>query len=190
MADPLATYHIRSRGWWTRTHDFSDAEGQPLGRLIVRRNGWGLVVSGEYQPEKGEVLRIRRDPGLLRGQFSLWTEGGEWLGSSLRWALVRRQIDLWTGGKPYRLVPLHGFRRGWRIVAAKTGSSATLDMRPGLLSWLTTRDRTEARKLRKIDFELIVFAHFLGMLTRNESFWPTSLDPEAVSSEAAAPARA
>ena len=84
MADPLATYHIRSRGWWTRTHDFTDAEGQPLGRLTVRRNSWGLVVSGEYRPEKGEILRIRRDPGLLRAQFSLWTEGGEWLGSSLR----------------------------------------------------------------------------------------------------------
>jgi len=190
MADPVATYQIRSKGWWTPVHEVLDGEGALLGRLTVKRNRWGMIVGGEYRPEKGEVLAIRRDPGLLRGQFSMWTESGEWLGSSLRWAWVRRQIDMWTGSKPYRVVPIHGFQRGWRVVAAKTGASATLQIRPGLLGLLWTRDRTEVQQLRKMDFELLLFAHFLGSLSRMSSWWPTALDAEQRRDNKAAPAGA
>lgn len=187
MSETLATWRIRKRGFWRPVHEVRDESGTLLGCLRVERNGWGLIVRGEYVPEKGERLIMRRDPGLLRAQFSLWTEGGEWLGSSLRWSLFRRQIDLWTGSRPYRLVPVQGFRRGWRIVAARTGASAILCTRPGLLGLLWPRSLTTIEQVRKIDFELLLFAQFLGSLTTLESFWPTALDAEQGQDSAPAP---
>lgn len=181
MPEPVRTLRIKKKGLWHRTHLVNDGEGELLGRLSVRRNKWGLVVSGEYRPEKGEVLRIRRDPGLLRGQFSLWSEDGEWLGSSLRWAFFRRQIDMLTGSKPYRIVPARGFSRGWRVIATKTGEAVSI--RLGLGS-------TEIQQLRKINFELVLFAHFLGSLTPWECFWPTAMDAEERGSGIAKPVRA
>jgi hypothetical protein len=126
-----------------------------------------MVVGGEFRPEQGEVLTFRRDPGLLRGQFSVWTDGQEWLGSSLRWSVTRRQIDVWTGGKPYRIVPARGFRRGWRVVATKTGEVASIAL--GLRG-------ARLELFRKMDFELLLFCYFLGTLNPNESIWPTALD--------------
>ncbi|MFO1009700.1 MAG: hypothetical protein U1F29_06500 [Planctomycetota bacterium] len=163
MAEPIATYRTEVSGLWTRRHTvWKDQE--KLGVLTVERRG--LVVSvATWRPEKGEVLTFRRDPGILRSQFSLWTEGHEWLGSSLRWSFLRREISLSTGNKPHRVLPLPTFRRGWRLVAPKTGE--LLRLLPGLLG---RSARIEV--YRKVDFELLLFAYFLGSMLWTESFWP------------------
>ena len=170
MADSaIKTLRTKVSGFWNPRHRILDAEGNELGVLKVQRNRYGLIVSGEYRPERGEVLTIRRDPGLLRAQFSIWTDGKEWLGSSLRWHVGRRQIDLWTGGKPYRVVPTLGFGRGWRMVAVKTGEAASF--KAGLIS------RNSVIEIhRKLDFELVLFAYFLGQMSLLESIPPTTLD--------------
>lgn len=169
MSDLKTSYTVRSSGLWSPRHAILDEEGNRLGTLSARRNRYGMIVSGEYRPEKGEVLFLRRDPGLLRAQFSLWTEGGEWLGSSLRWNVARRQIDMWTGSKPYRVVPSSGPGFGWRMVAARTGASARVRSGP-----LGRSHKIEV--YRKTDFELVLFAFFLGSLSHWESFFPTALD--------------
>ncbi|MEZ5974749.1 MAG: hypothetical protein R3E96_07865 [Planctomycetota bacterium] len=61
-------------------HTIQDSEGRTLGVLTVTRNWRGMVIAGEYSPEKGEKLLLRREPGLQRAQFSLWTGDREWLG--------------------------------------------------------------------------------------------------------------
>lgn len=169
MPQALRTFRTRVRGLWSPRHEILDDEGQPLGTLAVRRNRWGMVVGGEYRPEQGEVLFFERNPGLLRGQFSLWTDHREWLGSSLRPHPARRQIDVWTGGKPYRVVPRTGLRRGWRVVATKTGEVA--EIQAGLLS-----RNSKIVLQRKMDFELLLFCYFLGSMVLTESILPTSLD--------------
>jgi hypothetical protein len=164
MPELLATYRTTIRGLWTARHTvFRD--GERLGVLTVERRGPGLIARGTWRPEKGEVLHFRRDPGVLRSQFSLWTEGNEWLGSSLRWSFLAREISLSTGSKPYRLLPLPAFRRGWRMVAPKTGELARI--LPGALG---RSSRIEV--YRKVDFELLLFAYFLGSQVYAESFWP------------------
>ena len=67
---PTATYGVRISGFWNSTHRLETPEG-PLGVLKIERNGWGMVVGGRYSPTKGEVLVMRRDPGLLRSQYSM-----------------------------------------------------------------------------------------------------------------------
>ena len=52
------------------------------------RLGDAILHELETHPEYTLVIR---DPGLLRSQFSVWTEGREWLGSSLRWGWTRRR---------------------------------------------------------------------------------------------------
>jgi len=169
MAEPLRTLLTKVRGLWNPVHTIAEADGSPVGILKVRRNRWGLVVGADYRPEEGEVLEFRRDPGILRAQFSLWTEDGEWLGSSLRWHVGRRQIDLWTGSKPFRVVPRTGLGRGWRVIASRTGEVATI--RLGLLGRAARIDLQ-----RKMDPELLLFCYFLGSLTSKESFFPSWLD--------------
>jgi hypothetical protein len=164
MADPTATYQVQISGLWSSTHRLSTAEG-PLGVLTMERNGWGMVVAGRFSPVKGEVLVIRRDPGLLRSQFSLWTEGKEWLGSSLRWHVVRREIVLHTGSRPLRILPLTGFRCGWTLQAPKTGEMARIHGRP-----LGRKATIEV--YRKVELELVVFSYFLAVQLMPESFWP------------------
>jgi hypothetical protein len=164
MPEVIATYRTRVSGLWNARHAISSAEG-PLGVLAVERNGKGLIVRATYRPEKGEVLQFRRDPGLLRSQFSLWTEGREWLGSSLRWSFVRREIAMATGNKPYRLVPLPGLRRGWSMYAPKTGEMARITP----LLW-PRGSRIDV--YRRVDFELLLFAYFLASQLYLESLWP------------------
>ena len=168
MSDSIQTFRTEVRGLVAPRHVILDGQGERLGSLHVRRNRLGMVVHADYRPVQGEVLHLRRDPGLLRAQFSLWTESREWLGSSLRWSTFRRQIDVWTGGKPYRMVPTPGFGRGWRVLASKTGEVARIEA--GVLS----RDTTLSVH-RKLDFELLVFCYFLGSLVLREAFFPTSL---------------
>jgi len=164
MPQAIATYTIRVSGFSNTRHEILGDAGR-LGVLSIERNKKGVIVAGRYVPEKGEVLSLRRDPGLLRSQFSLWTEGREWLGSSLRWSFVGREIALSTGTKPYRLLPLPGFRAGWRMVAPKTGEMARI-----ATSILRRGSRIEV--YRRVDFELVLFAYFLAWQLRIESLWP------------------
>jgi len=169
MADPATptVYRVTRRGLPAREFEIAGDEGA-LGVLTLER-GRGMVVGGRWSPEKGEVLSMRRDPGLLRSQFSLWTEAREWLGSSLRADFVRREIRLHTGSRPLRMLPLTGFRAGWVLQAPKTGDMARIHL--GLLGG---GDRIEV--LRKLDPELLIFAYFLGLQLRMESLWPGPLD--------------
>lgn len=168
MAEVVANYEVRVSGLWHTRATISGPEGK-LGVLEFQRGAWGLVVWGKYVPEKGEVLHMRRDPGILRSQFSLWTEGREWLGAALRSSFLGREIAIPTGNKPYRLVPLPRFGRGWRLMAPKTGEM--LRFSPTLLG-----RRTRIAVLRRIDFELVVFAYFLGSQIYRESWWPGRLE--------------
>jgi hypothetical protein len=171
MPEAIATYTTRVSGLWNTRHEILGGEGR-LGVLSIERNGKGLIVRGRYTPEKGEVIALRRDPGIVRSQFSLWTEGREWLGSSLRWSFVGREIVLSTGTKPYRLLPLPGFRPGWRMVAPKTGEMARIA--PSLF-----RRSCRIEVFRRIDFELVLFAYFLGWQLYLESLWPgREVEPE------------
>src|SRR5204862_7621837 len=92
MPAPIATYRTKKSGLFSPRHVILDAEGKELGVLTVSRNKRGTIVGARYQPAQGEVLAIRRDPGILRSQFSCWTEGREWIGSSLRWSFFAREI--------------------------------------------------------------------------------------------------
>lgn len=161
---PTTTYQVRWSGLWSQLHQISGPEG-PLGSLQTRRHPSGMVVGGRYSPQKGEVLIFRRDPGVLRSQFSLWTEGNEWLGSSLRRNFLKRDIEIWTGTKPYRVLPLEGFRRGWRLLAPKTGEMAQIQA-----PLCGRRARIEVS--RRIEFELLLFTWFLGAQILCESVWP------------------
>jgi hypothetical protein len=177
MAEAIATYDVEVSGLWRTVHRLRNAEGE-VGVLEISRGRGGLIVAGRYSPVKGEVLQIRRDPGLLRSQFSIWTDGQEWLGSSLRWSFVRREIVLHTGSRPLRILPQPGFRMGWTLQAPRTGEMARI--RPGLLS---RRSRIEV--FRKVEFELLLFTYFLGWQIRLESFWPGPLIDEEPSTVAA-----
>lgn len=177
MPEVIAAYRTEVSGFWTPRHTFwRDAE--KLGVLAMERRGLGPITSGVWRPEKGEVLHFRRDPGILRSQFSLWTEGHEWLGSSLRWSFLRRDISISTGNKPHRLLPLPTFGRGWRLVAPKTGELARI--RPSL----GRGARIEV--YRKVDLELLLFAYFLGAQLGLESLWPAHA-PEDTGLDATAP---
>lgn len=171
MADPATpiVYRAARHGFPAREHHLAGDEG-PLGVLALER-GRGMIVGGRWSPEKGEVLTMRRDPGLLRSQFSLWTDGHEWLGSSLRGHFLQREVRLHTGSRPLRLLPLTGFRAGWVLQAPKTGDMAHIHL--GLLGGA---DRIVIS--RKVDLELLIFAYFLGLQLRLESLWPGPVEAE------------
>ncbi|MEM9802718.1 MAG: hypothetical protein AAGA20_20500 [Planctomycetota bacterium] len=169
MAAPQKTFRTKVSGLLRPRHTFTDEDGKEIGVLVVERNWLGMIVGGEWKPTKGETLAIKRDPGLLRAQFACWTEGREWLGSTIRPGVMRRTIEMWTGGKPLRLVPRLELGRGWRIVGAKSGLVAQFD------HGIASRDAT-IRTFRKIDPELLVFAYFVGGLALWESALPTSLE--------------
>ncbi|MEM9382957.1 MAG: hypothetical protein AAGB93_23615 [Planctomycetota bacterium] len=180
MPAPKKTYRTRVSGFLRPRHVVTDEDGKEVGVLQVHRNRVGLIVRAVWTPSKGEVLEIKRDPGLLRAQFACWTEGREWLGSTIRPGFTRRTIEMWTGGKPLRLVPRLALGRGWRIVGAKSGLVAELEHS------LLGRDATLST-YRKIDLELLVFAYFVGSIALWESALPTSL--EAVDRGSTATAR-
>jgi hypothetical protein len=167
MAERIATYHTRAHGFPRSAHEIDGPDGR-LGVLHVERNGAGMIVRARFVPEKGERLAIRREPGILRSQYSLWTEGREWLGSSLRPGFVRREIALSTGAKSYRLLPTASFGRGWRVLAPKTGEMARI-LPDGL-------GRSRIEVYRRMDAELLLFAFFLSVQVRGESWWPARAD--------------
>lgn len=169
MVDTLKTYSTRVSGFLRPRHTVLDGDGKELGVLEVQRNRLGIIVSALWKPAKGEILELRRDPGLLRAQFACWTEAREWLGSSIRPGVAKRTIEMWTGGKPLRLVPRVEFGRGWRIVGAKSGVVAKIAH--GLFG-----RSAKIETYRKIDFELLLFAYFIGGLALWESALPTSVE--------------
>ncbi|MDP6538405.1 MAG: hypothetical protein QF903_06415 [Planctomycetota bacterium] len=178
--DHTATYEVRIRGLFRRRHVVCGPDGE-LGVVRLRRNRWGMVAGGSYRPTEGEVLLFRRDPGILRSQFSLWTEGREWLGASLRWSFAAREISISTGGRPFRVVPMPGLRRGWRLVAPKTGEVARIHAP-------LFRRRITIEVGRRLDFELLLFAYFLAAQIMRESVWPGP-QPEGSPSALAATGR-
>lgn len=179
MSEPIATYRTRPEGLLARSHAIHDAQGR-IGTIATERNRWGLTVRATWRPEKGEVLTFRRDPGLLRSQFSVWTDGREWLGSSLRKSFVAREIALSTPNKSLRMLPVPGFRRGWRVHAPKTGEMARIT--PDGLGMASTIE-----VYRRVDLELVLFAYFVGSLVYCESFWP---GPELVDDLESLPSQA
>jgi hypothetical protein len=171
MATQTKSYETEVSGLWNTRHLIRSPDGE-LGTLSVSRNGAGMVRAGRFVPEEGEVLEFRRDPGILRSQFSLWTEAREWLGSSLRWSFVQREINLSTGSLALRLVPMPGFRRGWRLLAPRTGEMARIETH-------AFRRGCSIHVFRRMDFEVLLFAYFLGSQILSESLWP---GPEAEAS--------
>ena len=161
MSDPTATYTFHAKGLWKPCLRISDSDGE-LGTLTLRRNRWGMVTGAAWRPLKGEKIDIRRDPGILRSQFSLWSEGREWLGASLRWSFIGRIIDLSTGTKAMRLVPLAEFSAGWTLHAPKTGRMAKIHL----------GSSPKVDVYRRVNFEVVLFALFLSYLSRIESYWP------------------
>jgi len=180
QAETTETLDVAISGLWNSVHRFS-AAGQPRGVLTLERGRWGHVRRGRYVPVKGEVLQVRRDPGLLRSQFSLWTDRQECLGSSLRWNWLRREIVLHTGSKPLRIQPLPGFSFGWSLAAPRTGEMARVHARP-----LARRAKIEV--FRRVDPELVVFTYFLASQLLVESLWPGPADPAARQASAVKPA--
>ena len=161
---PKNVYTTRVSGLWNSRHEVHD-ENERLGVLEVRRNAFGLVTGGVYTPEKGAVFTISRDPGLRRAQFSMWTEGREWLGSSERRGFLSRVLVLHTGGKPFHLVPLQGFVKGWGLHAPRTGEAARITAGVSGRS-----SRLEVYK--RLEFPLLLFAYFLGAQVYREAVWP------------------
>jgi hypothetical protein len=164
VTEPAHRYDVEISGWLTPTHRITGRDGE-VGVLEVARGRFGIVSGARFVPRSGEVLTIRRDPGLLRSQYSVWTEGREWLGSSLRWHFLRREIVLHTGSRPLRMLPLRGFRSGWSLLAPRTGELARVLARP-----LSRRARIEV--YGKVDLELLFFAYFIGSQVLVESLWP------------------
>lgn len=178
-----SVYRIKTSGLWNTRHEFSlegENGAEKIGVLTTKR-GKLMVVEGEYRPEKGEVLIFRRDPGLSRSQFSLWTDGREWLGSSLRWSTIDRRVDLFTGNKPLRLLPIQGLGCGWSLYAPKSGQVAKISASPYLGRSATIE------VYRRLDFPLLMFAYFLGCQIYPESILP---GPEPAKVKAAAAATA
>lgn len=167
MVERIATYRARARGLLRSAHEIDGPDGR-LGVLHIERNGAGLIVRGRFVPVKGELLTIRREPGILRGQYSLWTDGREWLGSSLRSGFVQREIALSTGSKSFRLLPTASFGRGWRMLAPKTGEMARI-LPEGL-------GRSRIEVYRRVDTEILLFAYFLSAQVSCESWWPARAD--------------
>lgn len=165
MVETVASYEVRVSGLWTRTHTLSK-DGEVIGTLRMERGSvraLGMVVSGVFTPKRGEQLIMRRDPGLLRSQYSLWTDGREWLGSALRWSFFGRQVVLHTGSKPLRMLPTEKPGFGWTLQAPRTGEMARILGAP-----FSRRRRIEVT--RKVDFELVVFSYFLAVQILGESW--------------------
>lgn len=176
-------YLAQVSGFWNTRHKISRVEegGAPveLGTLHVRRN-WHMVVEGTYQPAEGEVLIARREPGLLRSQFSLWTDGREWLGSSLRRTSMKRQVDISSGSTAFRLLPVAGLQPGWALYAPKTGEACRITASPSGRS-------AQIEVFRRLDFPLVIFSYFLGYQVYLES-WLPGPEPEKVKASTAATA--
>jgi hypothetical protein len=154
-ADKKAPYTIRASGLWNSKHVF-EREGEIIGTLAVKRAGLlGMISGSHYTPTDGENISIERDPGLLRAQFGCWSQihggqGREWLGSSIRYSLLAREVTLHGGQKPYRMTPSKGFGVGWDLHAPKTGIVADFRKKDGAV---------QVTLHRRVDFYLLLLAY-------------------------------
>lgn len=161
---PKNVYEVQRSGFWSSRHEFRE-NGDALGVLELDRNVLGLVRKGTYRPVKGALLTMERDHGLRRGQFTVWSEGREWIASSERNGFFERVLKLHAGGKPFHLVPLRGFEQGFGIHAPRTGEAARI-LSPVFAG------RTKIEVWKRLDFPLVLFAYFLGVQIRPEALWP------------------
>lgn len=170
MSEVLATYTVRALGPWGSRQEISQ-DGTVQGELRLHRAPLGYVRKAEYRPIKGELWTIERNPGLVRSQFTMWTEKREWLGSSVRFSYLRPLVELDTGGKPYHLAASPRWGPGWTLYAPKTGAVANISvgLRGGRID-----------VFRKTQFPLLVFAWFLASRSRLESLVPGSAPPSLV----------
>ncbi|MDF1797944.1 MAG: hypothetical protein P1V81_02110 [Planctomycetota bacterium] len=164
---PKAPYLIKPSGFFNTSHVF-EREGEVLGTMRISRGGLGLISRSLYVPVTGERISLDRDPGLLRAQFGCWSEihggqGREWLGSSIRYSLIRREVTLHGGTKPFRLVPCKGFGLGWDLHAPKTGLVASFRKKGG---------KVEVTLQRKVDFYLLLLAYHNLASSWFSSIWP------------------
>jgi len=163
-----APYTIRPQGLFSSAFAF-ERGGEVIGTLTRKRAGvLRLVNSSTYVPVQGETISIERDPGLLRHQFGAWSQvhggqGREWLGSSIRYGMLGREISLHGGNKPFRLVPTKSFGSGWEMHAPKTGLVATLKKKGGTI---------EVTLERRVDFYLLLLAFHNIATAWTSSIWP------------------
>jgi hypothetical protein len=174
---PIAS---RTSGLWTTRHVNHGAPPPTPPSQVRRADGRAqparrLYVCGRPLPAgTGEVLVFRpRDPGLLRGQFSLWDRGHEWLASSLRWSILRpRHRRFHTGNKPLRS---GSHSRGVRLRLRRLQAAQDRRRwRASAANPLTSLARAW-RSFRKLDFELLTMR--VRLLPRlpdlgSESMWP------------------
>ncbi len=182
MAKDATIYNVKSSGFWNTRHKFSqvtDEGSKEVGTLKIQRKRF-LITDGDWEPVSGEELAMRRDPGLLRSQFSLWTDRREWLGSSLRPNVVSREVEFSTANKPLRLLPVEGLRCGWSLYAPKSGQIMRTMSQPG-------SSTTKIEVFRRLDFPLVIFGFFIGQQLKLESVLPGPV-PEKVKAAAAATA--
>lgn len=165
MADPVSVYTARASGLWNTRHEIALEGGEVQGELRLVRGPLGWIGRGEYRPVKGAVMLFQRDPGLVRGQFTMTSESREWIGSSVRFNPFKPVFEINTGGKPYFLAGVPGLGRGWALYAPKTGEVARIA--PDLLG---RGARIEV--LRKTQFPLLLFAYFLGCPIYCETLLP------------------
>lgn len=168
MPELVSTYTTRVSGLWSSRHEIAleTATGREVqGTLTIERGPLGAVRSGTYRPLKGAVFVFERDPGMVRGQFMMWSESREWIGSTIRFHPVKRVIDINTGGKPFKLAPRQGFGRGWSLYAPKTGEVARI-----CLPIVGRSARIEV--YRKTQYTLLLLAYFVGTQALLESLWP------------------
>ena len=133
-----------------------------------RRGPSGRVAGSLYEPISGEKISLERDPGLLPSQFGCWSEihggqGREWLGDSIRYSLLSREVTLHGGTKPFRLVPSKGFGMGWDLHAPKTGLVARFRKKGGAV---------EVTLERRVDFYLLLLAYHNLASSWFCSLWP------------------
>lgn len=164
MPEAVSTYTTRVSGLWNSRHEIRQGD-ETLGTLQLHRRAVGGIDSASYQPVKGEGFTFRRDPGLLRGQFTMWSGGREWIGSTVRFHPLRRLVEINTGGKPFALAPRPGFGRGWSLYAPKTGEVARISV-----PLVGRSARIEV--FRKTQFPLLLLAYFVGCQAWCESLWP------------------
>lgn len=161
-----APYIVRAKGLINPEFTF-EREGDVLGTM-KRDRKLGRLMGSVYVPVQGETITVQRDPGLLRNQFSAWSQihggqGREWLGSSINYGLIGREVTLHNGTKPFRLVPTKAFGTGWELHAPKTGLVATFIKRGSTV---------EVRLERRVDFFLLLLAFHNIATAWLKSVWP------------------
>jgi len=168
MPEVVSTYTTKVSGLWSSRHEIAlktDTGSEVQGTLSINRGPLGAVRSGTFRPLKGATYVFERDPGMVRGQFMMWSESREWIGSTIRFHVLRRVVDINTGGKPFKLAPLREFGRGWSLYAPKTGEIARFN-------WPLVGRSARIEVYRKTPFTLLLLAYFMSTQASYETLWP------------------